>query len=98
KVIPYFIEEYDSTEPINISSGTTTSIRDLAETIRTVVGYEGEIEWDTTKPDGQMIKIFDVKKLHELGLRCDTSLLDGLKRTFAWLSKNYATRGDGIRL
>lgn len=97
-VIPYFIEQYDSSEPINLSSGTTTSIRDLAEIIRDTVGYQGEIEWDTAKPDGQMVKIFDVTRLKGLGLSCDTPLRDGLKRTFAWLEKNYTARGDGLRL
>jgi GDP-L-fucose synthase len=98
RVIPYFIEEYDSTEPINISSGTTTSIQELAETIRAVVGYEGRIEWDTSKPDGQMVKIFDVRKLNGLGLKCATPLMEGLRKTFQWLERNYAARSDGIRL
>jgi len=98
KVVPYFLEEYDSTEPINISSGTTTSIRELAETIKGIVGYRGQIEWDVSKPDGQAIKIFDVKKLHSFGLRCDTPLTEGLERTYRWLKKHYADRGDRIRL
>ncbi len=97
-VFPYFIEEYDSTEPVNISSGTTTSIRELAETIRTITGYDGAIEWDTTKPDGQMFKIFDVSRLHGLGLKCATPLVDGLRRTFAWFNRHYAEKSDGIRL
>src|SRR5215831_14687739 len=45
---PYFIDDYDSTDPVNISSGTTTSIRELAETVKELVGYRGEIVWDTT--------------------------------------------------
>ena len=98
KVIPYFVEQYDSPEPVNISSGTTTSIRKLAELIREFTGYQGEIEWDTSKPDGQMVKIFDVKRLHALGLRCDTPLADGLKRTIRWFGANYASHSDGIRL
>ncbi len=98
KLIPYFIENYDSDQVINISSGTRTSIKKLAETIKEITGYKGEIKWDTSKPDGQMVKIFDVKKLKSLGLECSTSLSDGLKKTFDWLKKNYQDKTDGIRL
>jgi len=86
---PFFIDSHNSPDPVNISSGTTTSIRELVETVKELVGYEGEIIWDTSKPDGQMIKIFDVQKLKELGLSCPTSLRDGLKKTIDWFSKNY---------
>jgi GDP-L-fucose synthase len=98
RLIPWFLDNYDSSEPVNISSGTTTSIRTLAETIKELVGYRGEIVWDTTKPDGQMVKIFGVARLHSLGLSCPTTLREGLARTIAWLERNYNTRGDGIRL
>jgi GDP-L-fucose synthase len=98
RCIPYFIENYDSSEPVNLSSGTTTPIKELAESIKEVVGYPGEIVWDATKPDGQMVKIFDVARMKSLGLSCPTPLLDGLRRTAYWLARNYDTRGDGIRL
>lgn len=97
-LIPWFIDNYDQTGPINLSSGTTTSIKELAETIKEMTGYEGEIEWDTSKPDGQMIKIFDVSRMRELGLTCPTSLAEGLRKTAVWLEKNYESKGDGIRL
>jgi GDP-L-fucose synthase len=98
KTIPYFIDEYDSDEIVNISSGTTTAIRELAETIKEFTGYKGEIKWDTEKPDGQMVKIFDTTKMKSLGLSCDTKLLDGIKVTASWLEKNYTSKTDGIRL
>lgn len=98
KLIPYFIEEYDSDEVINISSGTRTPIKILAETIKEITGYKGEIRWDTSKPDGQMIKIFDIKKLNSLGLECNTKLKDGIEQTFKWLQANYADETDGIRI
>jgi GDP-L-fucose synthase len=88
---PFFIEKYDSNEPVNISSGTSTSIRELAETVKELIGYEGEIHWDATKPDGQMVKIFDTARMKELGLSCPTSLCDGLKKTIDWFVKNYYT-------
>lgn len=98
KVIPWFIENYDSSEPVNISSGTTTSIKTLAEEIKIATGYEGKIAWDTSKPNGQMVKIFDVKRLKSLGLSCDTPLREGLSKTLAWFKKNYESKGDGLRL
>jgi len=97
-VFPYFIDEYDSSEPVNISTGATTSIRDLAEFIKGTTGFEGEIVWDTSKPDGQIEKIFDVKRLNQLGLSCKTSLRDGLSRTIDWFTRNYEDRIDGIRV
>lgn len=97
-MFPYFIEHYDSSEPVNISTGTTTSIRELAESIKEMAGFNGEIIWDTSKPDGQLVKIFDVARLKRLGLSCDTLLQDGLKKTIQWFSENYVSKGDGIRL
>jgi len=96
--IPFFIDKYDSSEPVNISSGTTISTRELAETIVELLGYQGKIDWDNTKPDGQMVKIFEVSKMKSLGLSCPTLLCDGLKRTIAWFEKHYDEHTDGIRL
>jgi GDP-L-fucose synthase len=98
RLMPYFIDSYDSSEPVNISSGTTTSIRELAETIKEMTGFAGEIAWDTAQPDGQMVKIFAVDRLKALGLSCDTPIREGLSRTIDWFARNYATAGDGLRL
>ena len=91
--IPWFLANYDSSDPVNISSGTRTSIRELAESVKAVTGFEGEIVWDTSKPDGQMDKIFDVSRLKSLGLSCNTPLLEGLKRTAQWFDQ---ARHEGI--
>lgn len=85
--IPWFLANYDCSEPVNISSGTRTSIRELAEAVRDATGYQGEIRWDTSRPDGQMDKIFDVKRLNTLGLSCKTPLAQGLKKTAAWFDE-----------
>ncbi len=98
RCLPFFIEEYESSEPVNISSGTTTSIRELAETVRELLPYPGRLCWDASKPDGQKFKIFDVKRLNGLGLSCDTPLREGLQRTVEWFAANYSSRGDGLRL
>ena len=96
--LPYFIEAYSSPEPVNISSGTTVPIRVLAETIAELVAFRGKILWDTTKPDGQMVKIFSTTRLESLGLSCRTSLREGLERTISWFSENYDGAKNGLRL
>lgn len=82
--IPWFFANYDNSEPVNISTGTRITIRELAETVKTATGYKGRIVWDESKPDGQMDKIFDATRLHGLGLRCPTTLDLGLARTVKW--------------
>lgn len=97
-IFPYFIDQYDSSEPVNISSGIGTTIRELAEMVKEATGFEGELTWDAAKPDGQMSKTFAVNRLNGLGLSCRTPLREGLERTATWLARNYESRGDGIRL
>ena len=65
--------------------------------ISEIFEYEGEVIWDTSKSDGQKIKIFDTKKLNELGLYCSTPLKEGLKKTIDWYKLNYKIKGN-IRL
>ncbi len=98
KLIPFFIESYDSSDPVNVSSGVETPIKELAETIARLVEFRGRIEWDSDKPDGQMVKIFATGRLKSLGLSCDTPLEQGLRRTIDWFARNYAGAGDGLRL
>lgn len=95
--IRHFIEHADEPGPVNISTGTETSIRELAGLIATRTGYDGRIEWDAKKPDGQAVKIFDVGKLHALGLQCPTPLEAGLSRTVEWFASNYDVKG-AVRL
>lgn len=98
RLLPFFIESYDEVGPVNLCTAKSTSIRELAEMIARLVDYKGEIKWDETKPDGQMVKIFSNDRMRELGLSCDTPLEEGLRRTIAWFAKNYDTRGEGLRL
>ena len=97
-LIPWFIDNYNSSDPVNISAGASTTIRELAVEIARLVGFSGEIVWDTTKPDGQLVKIFSVERLRALGLSCDTPLETGLKNTIAWFAQHYDARSDGLRL
>lgn len=94
--IPWFLADYDTSEPVNISAGRRISIRELAETVKRVTGFPGDIVWDRSKPDGQMDKVFDVTRLRQLGLSCDTTLEEGLRRTAAWFRD--ARRAGDVRL
>lgn len=80
---------YDETrEFINIGVGEDISIKELAELIKSIIGYEGKIVYDTSKPDGTPRKLLDVTKLHSLGWKDKISLKDGIKRVFADYKKN----------
>lgn len=94
--IPWFLANYDSSDPVNISAGRRITIRELADTVKKATGFAGEIVWDASKPDGQMDKIFDVRRLNGLGLACTTSLEDGLRRTTDWFRR--ARREGTVRL
>lgn len=97
-MIPYFLGKPEITGPINLSSGSAITIKCLAETIARITDFKGKISWNTSKPDGQMIKIFDVQQMQKEGLSCPTSLEEGLKQTVAWFDANYDLATDGLRL
>jgi GDP-L-fucose synthase len=78
-------ERYDGAEPVNVGTGQEISIRDLASLVAEVTGFDGEIVWDTSKPNGQPRRRLDVSRAEELfGFRARTPLRDGLERTVAW--------------
>jgi len=86
------VQTYPSSEIMNISSGVPTSIRELIETVADLCGYQGRLEWDTTKPDGQRHKVYDVTRLGALvpGFT-PTPLREGLRRTIEWFQREYAS-------
>ena len=80
----FLMNNYSGNEPINVGTGEDISIRELAELVGEVVGYTGEIAYDTTKPDGTPRKLLDVSRLNGLGWRAITPLKEGIERTYAW--------------
>ena len=82
------LEKYDSPEIINIGCGEDISIRELAELICDVVGFNGDLAWDTTKPDGTPRKLLDVTKLRDLGWKPAIPLREGIARTYEWFRVN----------
>lgn len=78
-------EKYDSPEPVNVGSGMEISIKDLTETIAKLVGFEGKIDWDITKPNGQPRRCLDVSKAKEyFGYEAKVDFKEGLKKTIEW--------------
>jgi GDP-L-fucose synthase len=84
----FLLEKYDSPGIINVGCGEDISIRELAELICDVVGFKGELAWDTTKPDGTPRKLLDVSKMHALGWRQRIPLREGITRTYEWFLEN----------
>ncbi|WP_160069595.1 GDP-L-fucose synthase family protein [Sphingobacterium bovisgrunnientis] len=72
----------------NVGTGEDLSIKELALLIQRVVGYEGEIEWDSSKPDGTYRKLMDISKMHELGWKHQVELEDGIRLTYDWFLNN----------
>jgi GDP-L-fucose synthase len=86
------LEKYDSPEIINVGCGEDVSIRELAELICDVVGFGGELAWDTTKPDGTPRKLLDINKLRALGWKPTITLRDGVGQTYQWFRANCVHR------
>jgi GDP-L-fucose synthase len=83
--------DYNGAEPVNLGTGTEISIKDLAETVANATGFEGEIIWDTTKPNGQPRRQLDVSRAKEsFGFEAEVSFADGMARTVAWYRANRA--------
>jgi GDP-L-fucose synthase len=86
----FLLEKYDSPEIINVGCGEDISIHELAELICDVVGFDGELSWDKTKPDGTPRKLLDLSKLRGLGWTPTIPLRDGIAQTYEWFLKNVA--------
>lgn len=82
-------ERYNKPDPVNLGSGSDISIKSLAELISRLVGYEGELIWDTSKPNGQPKRRLDTSRAkQEFGFEATTTLEEGLKRTISWYQEN----------
>ncbi len=84
----YLMNNYSGNEMVNIGTGVDLSIKELALMIKKIVGFEGELVFDTSKPDGTPQKLLDVSKLTKLGWKAKTSLEEGIKLSIDWYLKN----------
>lgn len=84
----FLLEKYDGEQHVNIGTGKEISIKELAETVRKVVGYEGKIHWNTNMPDGTPRKLTNVDKLHGLGFKHKVELQEGIELSYKWFCEN----------
>jgi GDP-L-fucose synthase len=85
-------DRYDGSDPVNVGTGNEIAIRELAELIAELTGYDGEIVWDASKPNGQPRRRLDTSRAADLfGFRAQTELRDGLRRTIDWYRKQAAS-------
>lgn len=82
--VVHLMNTYDGSDIVNIGTGEDVTIKELAEMTKKAVGFDGDIAWDTEKPDGTPRKLLDVSRLHDLGWKHRISLEEGLKSTYEW--------------
>lgn len=94
RAIRMALARYESAEPVNVGSGTETTIRDLVARIAAATGFAGSVRWDTSKPDGQPRRLLDTSRARDrFGFAAEVSLEDGLAATVEWYRK---ARAEGV--
>jgi len=88
----FLMNNYEGNEIVNVGVGEDISIKELAEKIKNIVGYQGEIKFDTTKPDGTPRKLVDVSKINALGWKASISLDEGLQKAYQWFLDHVAVK------
>ena len=89
KACIFLMKEYNSGDIINVGTGIDVTIKKLAETVAKVVGYNGKIIWDTSKPNGTMRKVLNVDKINKLGWKAEVNLTDGITDTYRWYLNDH---------
>lgn len=85
----FLLDTYEDPQIINVGTGEEQTIRELAETVARIVGFEGRIAFDPSKPDGTPRKLLDVSRIQALGWQATTSLEEGIARSYRWFLENY---------
>lgn len=88
KAVVFAVENRLSEHLYNVGTGTDVTIKQLAETIQKIVGHQGRINWDSSKPDGTPRKLLDVSKINKLGWKAEIDLQKGIEMTYAWFLEN----------
>lgn len=86
------MEKYDSPEVINIGLGEDNTVKEIAEIVKEVIGFNGKIVFDTSKPDGMKQRLLDVSKIHALGWKASTPLKEGIKESYKWFLEDIAEK------
>jgi GDP-L-fucose synthase len=90
----FLLENYDDDVAINVGVGDELTIKELAGLIQGVVGFNGKIDWDSSRPDGTPRKLLDVSRISALGWKAQISLEDGLRSTYEWYKDNGSRAGE----
>jgi GDP-L-fucose synthase len=93
----FLLEKFDGEVPLNVGCGTDITIKELAQTVARVIGFEGVLEWDSTKPDGTPQKLLDTSRINQLGWTPTISLEDGIRDTYNWYLSQLLNNKD-VRL
>ena len=83
------MNNYNKSETINVGTGEDISIKDLALLIKKITGFKGDLDWDSSMPDGTYRKLLDVSKINNLQWKAKINLTDGIKLTYDWYIKNH---------
>ena len=89
------MNHYEGEESVNVGVGYDHSIREIAEAIREVVGYRGELRFDQSKPDGMAAKLLESSYLKQMGWKARTTIQEGLRMTYQWFLKHEAAVREG---
>ncbi len=90
----FLMQHYDSSEVINIGTNKDHTVRELANLVKDVVGFEGEVLFETGKPTGMLLKFLDSKKITDLGWKAPTDIREGLEKAYQWFLEHVAPQGD----
>ena len=88
----FLMENYDSKETINVGTGKDISIKELSYSMQNIIGFNGDIEWNTSMPDGTARKLLDVSKINNLGWKADIKLNKGIALTYDWYTRNQTNK------
>jgi GDP-L-fucose synthase len=98
RALTLVINKYDDEETINIGVGKDQTIREIAQIIKEVIGFNGEIVWDTSKPDGTPRKLLEISKLRTLGFEPEFNLKEGVAKTYKWFLEQIKLKSSDLRL
>jgi GDP-L-fucose synthase len=98
RALTLVIDKYDNEETINIGVGKDQTISEIAQVIKEVVGFNGEIVWDTSKPNGTPRKLLEISKLTALGFKPEFNLKEGVAKTYKWFLEQIELKSPDLRL
>ena len=92
------VDKYDDLETINIGTGKDLTIKEISDIVKKVVGFQGEVVWDDSKPDGTPRKLLDITKLKNLGYESQMDLKTGITNTYDWFKRELVSSKSDLRL